>query len=432
MLATCEGVWFYNPMIEKFRQQLSDILQSIPLFNGLSNSGVSNIVKLFQPVEMEKGTAVVMEGTDGNSMFIIMNGSVNLFRTQESGDKLLIDVLNAGDFFGEFALIDKMPRSADVICRESTTLLELTKENLDRLLTESSEVALVFYRNCLTVTFSRFRNMLTSFTNARYSLDQTSARLDVLNEDLSHARKVQSYFINTDFLDNEKYILPGIMQYYLYHPCIEIGGDFLYIKRLSNTQALVLIADVEGHGITASLGTGVLRSALSTVIDSLGKRPVALMTFLNDHFYEVLPNLYATSYCLLIDTAARALTLVKAGHHHPLIWQGKKKSFAKIESSGPALGIMKGAEYRENRITYDAGDYLFLYTDGILEQQNSQRDMYGFSRLEKTFSSLINNGKKDILSGLFDDLAAHAGDEEQEDDVTLYLLEFTAEDTPVS
>ena len=115
-----------------------------------------------------------------------------------------------------------------------------------------------------------------------------------------------------------------------------------------------------------------------------------------------------------------------------LIWQGKKKSFAKIESSGPALGIMKGAEYRENRITYDAGDYLFLYTDGILEQQNSQRDMYGFSRLEKTFSSLINNGKKDILSGLFDDLAAHAGDEEQEDDVTLYLLEFTAEDTPVS
>ncbi len=314
-------------MIQKFKDQLISILQNIPLFNGLEDERLERILSILEPMENEKGAAVVREGTDGDSMFIIVHGSVNVLRSQEDGELVLIDVLKGGDFFGEFSLVDKMPRSADVICRESTTLLELSKVNLDELLHQHEDIALVFYRNCLTVTFSRFRNMLTSFTDTSYSLGQTSAQLDELNEDLSHARKVQSYFINTDFLDNERRILPGINQYYLYRPCIEIGGDFLHITRLSDTEALVLIADVEGHGITASLGTGVLRSALASVVGELGRKPVELMSFLNNHFYEVLPNLYATSYCLLIDTKDKIIKLVKGGHHHPLIWRCSSESF---------------------------------------------------------------------------------------------------------
>ncbi len=411
-------------MIQKFKDQLINILQNIPLFNGLDEQGLVKILNLLQPIEMEKGAPVVMEGTDGNSMFIIMNGSVDVFRTQESGDKLLIDILTSGDFFGEFALIDKMPRSADVICREGTMLLQLTKDNLDQLLNESEKIALVFYRNCLMVTFSRFRNMLTSFTDARYSLDQTSAILDELNEDLSHARKVQSYFINTDFLDNERYILPSIKQSYLYNPCLEIGGDFLYMNRLSDTEALVLIADVEGHGITASLGTGVLRSALASSIDRLGNDPVGLMTFLNNHFYEVLPNLYATCYCLVINSETSTIDLVKAGHHHPLIWQKEKGDFADVESSGPALGIIKGASYRKNSIQYNSGDFLLFYTDGILEQRNPLSEMYGSERLLGKIKQLILDESDEKLPGLYEDLNNFASDEEMEDDVTLYLLEF--------
>lgn len=411
-------------MIRKFRDQLISILQTIPLFSGLQEKRLENIIELLEPMEIEQGAMVVHEGTDGDSMFIIMHGSVSVLRTQADGEPVLIDVLRGGDFFGEFALIDKMPRSADVICREATTLLELSKENLDRLLEENEDIALVFFRNCLRVTFSRFRNMLTSFTDTSYTLGQTSAILDELNEDLSHARKVQSYFINTDFLDNERRILPGISQYYLYRPCIEIGGDFLHISRLSDTEALVFIADVEGHGITASLGTGVLRSALASAIDRLGREPVELMGFLNNHFYEVVPNLYATSYCLLINTEDRTIKLVKGGHHHPLVWRQESESFLDIESSGPAIGIMKGATYRENCISYKPGDSLLFYTDGILEQHNPEGEMYGDERLVENFEKLIRETEKDKLKSLFDGLSDYASGEEMEDDVTLYLLEF--------
>ena len=411
-------------MVNEKELDLLNIFVNIPIFRGLSNDDLKKIIPLLREKTYEAGTLIIQEGARGNSMYIIKKGTVKICKIGETGAEVDLGNLYSGAFFGELSLIDNLPRSANVTALEDAETFQLKKVDFDRLLAENVNIANLFYQNCLLEIFSRFRHVTSNFTFSQNFLKEKSEQLDEINKDLSSAQKVQSFFINSDFMDGDADSGLPLKHSYIYNPCIAIGGDFLNIVKLRKNLIGMIIADFEGHGITASLGTGVLKSAYSIAMEKLGDKPVKLMKFLNDHFIEVIHSLYATCYYALINTEKKSITLAKAGHHHPFFWKKRLQGFVKIECVGTGLGLLREAKFGKVTFSYEPGDKILFFTDGIIEQIDGRKDMYSKKRLQRLFRDLILSEEPHILNRIFQDLKEFAGDVPFEDDITLSLFEF--------
>jgi len=406
--------------------ELKQILKSINIFDGMSDGHLSEITPLLKALRCGNDELIIREGDPGEAMYIIKSGTVKVTRADEEDDEIFIGLLNAGSAFGEFSLIDNLPRSATVTTIEESEIFQLEKSDFDKLLARNSSLATVFYRNCLTETFARFRDALANITFSQHTLREKSAELEEINKDLSVAQQIQSVFINSEAMEQNRRVHEQVRHEFVYHPCIEVGGDFMNIVRIGEDLLAVIIADVEGHGVTAALATGVLKSAFSLLTKTHGDRPSELMTMLNEHFCEVLSRkLFATSYYALIDMAENRIITAKAGHHHPLFWKAREGAFVSMEGAGLGLGIMEDAKYTQKEYPIEKGDRLIFFTDGIIEQFNPEREMYSHKRLKTLMGDLIAKGEEEISRKIYRDVIHFANGAPVEDDITLLLIEFT-------
>ncbi len=406
------------------KMDIVKILHSVPIFNGLGTTMIQRMHRMMLREEYNENAKIIEEGNVGNSMFVILSGSVRVTKYGPNGEEVLITNMKSGSYFGELSLIDNLPRSANVVANEKSVLLSLGKHVFEKMLNENKEFAVIFYKNCMMETMSRIRETASNLTVSQNVLNQKSTRLDQIDADLMHAAKIQDYFLNTNLLEDEKPLIEGVKQSYVYKPHLEVGGDFLNIQKLDDNKLGIVIADVMGHGISAALATGVMKSAFTLFVKKYGEAPVDLMTRMNQHFYEIFSSLYATGYYAFIDMSESKIRMVKAGHHHPLIWKERQKSFAILESPGPGLGIIPNAEFQELTIDVECGDKILFYTDGIIEQKNSQSEMYSQQRLENIYGELIKKKEQDVLQVILEDLADFSGTIDFQDDVSLLLFEF--------
>ena len=106
-----------------------DTLASISLFAPLSADEHIGLARLLQPRPFRAGQTIFMQGDPGNGLYIIQTGRVKIMVTSSAGKNLLISSLGPGDFFGELALLDGEPRSADALAREACQLLLLRRDD---------------------------------------------------------------------------------------------------------------------------------------------------------------------------------------------------------------------------------------------------------------------------------------------------------------
>ncbi len=401
-------------------EHIISVLKTVPSLQGLSDDELKLIEPLFTQKTFHSGDFIIVEGTQGNTMYIINRGAVLVTKSDRKGEQISLGVLNDGAFFGELSLFDNLPRSATVTAIEETSIFMLTRTDLDNVFNSNLEIANRMYRNTLIEIFSRFRKRLSSFTFSQYYLREKNEILSRINRDLSTAQEIQQYFINTE-PGRHKY--KGVKHTFIYQPSEAIGGDFINVITEGN-RIYMIIADVQGHGITAALVTGVLKSAFVMLVKECGDDPALFLSKLNNHLYEVINSIYATCYYTIIDTAEKKVIFAKAGHHQPFFWNSEKGGFRTINAKGPGLGIVDDPVYSITEVPYKEGDKLLFFTDGIIEQRNTDGEMYCSERLSKAFKSAILSGKKNILDSLLLNLHDFAGNVEYEDDITMLLYEF--------
>ncbi len=410
-------------MSGKEEKSASGILETIPVFQGLTCDELNMIMPLLEKVTYPPDKRVIKEGAYGNSMYIIIKGTVKVTKSETGKDEVFLQALYEGSYFGEFSLIDNMPRSATITTIDETEMFILKKEAFDALLSRQMKIANVFYKNCIIETFSRIRNAISNLTFSQHILHEKTSILNEINKDLSLAKRVQNYFLNTESLDSEEQE-GQIRHSYIYHPCSEIGGDFINIVRIDDDHFGIIIADVMGHGITAALATGVLKSAFTIALPHMGLEPIKLLSFLNTHILKVISELYATCYYALINMRKKEMTLAKAGHHHPLFWKSGIRDLTEIETIGNALGLMKEPKFGQTTIPFDCGDKLLFFTDGVIEQTREDGEMYSEGRLRSAFKHLASAENGAIVESIFSDFKSFTGDIPYDDDVTMLLLEF--------
>lgn len=120
-------------------ERIAGFIGRIPLFMNLSPEEQFHVAGLLRQVDFKPGQNVIVQGDPGHSFFVILEGSVNVIIEDPSGMKTTIDTLNAGDSFGEIALIENIPRTATIRAAEPLSVLELARPYFDEFVSASQD-----------------------------------------------------------------------------------------------------------------------------------------------------------------------------------------------------------------------------------------------------------------------------------------------------
>ena len=202
-------------------------------------------------------------------------------------------------------------------------------------------------------------------------------------------------------------------------PAKEVGGD-LYDFFIRDEKMFFCIGDVSGKGIPASLVMAVTRSlfrAMSAHEDS----PAKIVASMNNTMSETNENnMFVTFFCAVLDLTTGRLRYCNAGHNPPMILTDAIRTLP-VEPNLP-LGILNGADFVEQEITFNYDDALLLFTDGLSEAENVSHEQFGEARIEAALHG--RKSSEDHLKNIEQKVASFVGDADQSDDMTILFIHY--------
>ena len=206
-----------------------------------------------------------------------------------------------------------------------------------------------------------------------------------------------------------------------------VSGDYYDFISVDPHHTGVVIADVSGKGIAASLVMTTCRGLLRGLAGGL-ESPSQALSKVNRMIYEdVKQDMFISLAYVMLQEASGKVTLSRAGHDAPFLYCAKTGEITRLEPPGVALGVDDGDVF--DRVTKDyefqmePGDCLLLYTDGVNEAANVEGDEFGLDRLESCFRQAAARGSAAILEEVQAAVKQHVQDCPQSDDITLIAIQ---------
>lgn len=212
--------------------------------------------------------------------------------------------------------------------------------------------------------------------------------------------------------------------------CDETGGDyydFLTFFQDGQKKIGVAVGDVVGHGISAALLMATVRALLRSRIS----QPGSLSQMVDDVNRLLCKDTsqsgsFMSLFFMLIDTAAKEIEWVRAGHDPAIIYEPATDSFDELRGEGIVLGVDAQWPYQDNRHSgLKGGQIILTGTDGIWETENPAGEKFGKDRLRQTIRQHHNGSAEEIIQAIIDALAAFRQSASQDDDVTLVVIKAT-------
>ncbi len=288
-----------------------------------------------------------------------------------------------------------------------------------------------------------------AFTPADFSLMQSLAEQAGL---ALHNSQFLNFQIEKTQLDLDLSLASGIQQMLLpdkmpivagldidarYSPAQQVGGDLYDVFALSESRLGVVVADVSGKGIPASLLMAICRTNLRQIAPRYVS-PSETMAELNRALGGNLNNgMFITMLYAVIDLEAENVTFARAGHELPLISRVNPQTNIPEEtyvgSEGMSLGMVPDEIFSEvisdHTEPFNAGDVLILYTDGITEAPNEEDKEFSNARLADTVRTLHHRPAVELNDGILENVHRFTGVEPQRDDFTLVAVKRILEVT---
>lgn len=234
--------------------------------------------------------------------------------------------------------------------------------------------------------------------------------------------------------------LPDIAGYALsayWQPAQAVGGDFYDFIQLEDGKLAIVVGDVTDKGVPAALVMSTTRTVLRTSAERF-KTPGAVLERANEVLCpDIPPKMFITVLYAVLDPATGVIRYANAGHDLPYMRRSSHAAgehpiagdaipvVEEMRATGMPLGLLPGMRYEEKEIVIQPGDTMLVYSDGLVEAHNPQRDMFSFRRLRELVG--IHAGGAAMVPWLLDELAAFTGEGwVQEDDVTIVTLQRDA------
>ncbi|HLK69906.1 MAG TPA: PP2C family protein-serine/threonine phosphatase [Bryobacteraceae bacterium] len=247
-----------------------------------------------------------------------------------------------------------------------------------------------------------------TYTAARRTVDREQ-KLIAVEKELETARRIQNAILPKHVPD-----LDGLRIAARYEPMTAVAGDFYDFLEVDNQRVTILVADVSGHGVPAALIASMLKVAFAGQA-SHARNPAEILAGLNRALGGLVPGQFVTAACAFIDLEEGTVTYAGAGHPPTLLLRNGSKEVVELAENGLFLGPFAHARYSNVSTSFTAGDYLLLYTDGIIEATMSDTQPFGGDRLKEF--ALRSRGANP--STLADDLIQKVSGNLQEDDLTV-------------
>ena len=202
----------------------------------------------------------------------------------------------------------------------------------------------------------------------------------------------------------------------------EVGGDYFDVTVVNPSCWSIVVADVSGKGVGSALLASLLQGALITatgVPDALARRVARLSQFLLD---RTGGEKYATLfYSLLHDDGV--LSYVNAAHCPPIVIRSTGERL-ELDATGMPVGLLEGAEFTVESLRLAPGDHVVIYSDGVTEAQNRNREFFGKSRLFDIVTRHAAESCNAIHDAIQEGVAAFTEGAAQSDDITVVVLDF--------
>ena len=242
-----------------------------------------------------------------------------------------------------------------------------------------------------------------------------------LEKELEMAAKVQRSVLPTEFPKVSGYRFAN-----LYQPCEAIGGDFFDIVARGD-GAVLLVADVIGHGVQAALSTMLLKSVFRESAAAIDE-PVALLDEMNRRLHAVLPsgmNAAAAVFCL--SSGSRAIPFANAGLPYPFVLRARDKCADEIVLAGPPLGLFESGIIPYECRTIETGDddVLLAGSDGIGSIMGDGGAMFEDEELRRVLNELAGNDGELVIEETMKRARAFGGERPLPDDVNMVAVTRT-------
>lgn len=205
-----------------------------------------------------------------------------------------------------------------------------------------------------------------------------------------------------------------------YVPCYELAGDLFDFIGLDENRIGVVIADVAGKGVPASLIMATVRAYLRASAEHLDDLPEVIGRLNRMLYHDNRPGEFVSLFYGILNGPSRTLDYVLAGHPPPLLLRD-----GQITPLGPGgdvvLGVVPEATFSSRRLELRQGDRLLLYTDGLDEARNFQNEFYGRERVLESFAQPAATAEA-IVQNIIWDMRRFVGIQQRTDDVTVIAV----------
>lgn len=267
-------------------------------------------------------------------------------------------------------------------------------------------------------SFSYMQHSLTSYIA---ELKQTTASKERIQSELNIAHQIQMGMVPKIFPPFPE--RDDVDLYAMLKSAKEVAGD-LYDFFISDDKLYFIIGDVSGKGVPASLFMAVTRSLFRNIART-SKTPAEIINGINDSISEQNEsNMFVTLFLGILDLPTGKLSYCNGGHNPPILISPDGKATMMDIKKNVFVGFMPGFKYEGEEIQLESGAKLFCYTDGVVEAENAEKELYSEARLLKTLEVHSKYGVKRLTEQVLESVSEHVLMAEQSDDITILIVNY--------
>ncbi len=325
-----------------------------------------------------------------------------------SGESILIQ---------DTSLDDTLRERQSIVEQQIRTLMAVPLQTQDTIIgfiyIDSPSLLRRFSRDDLNVLTVMANVAAVRIEQTRFAEVEEARKL--LARDLQQAAEIQQLYLPT-----EPPVIDGLDVAGYNAPCRTVGGDYYDFFPYPNQRVGLVLGDVSGKGMPASL----LMMGLQARVQVMAEEPsdlAAVMTRLNRITTAKCPSgRFITLFFAILDAGSGTLTYCNAGHNPPLLIAADG-TFRELTGGGPVIGIIPDYDYVAVETTMQAGELLVIYSDGVTEAANAGGDDFDVPRLAETAAANRTHSAEKIVKAITGAVEEFTVGEPQYDDITVIV-----------